>query len=236
MDVIIDFRQFPFGGPAEEFLFRFFKALEFLDQQQLETGAYPHAKMKRDVLMGISSAIPPGFGSNSDSAGFLYPLFDGQHKIVASRLISNCTEFGIIKTGIIQGFPFPYVRNGAFKAELFYNDVFFHLAMGYISKRDIVIVRHGDDRDFGFFNGDFDHDEILYHKNSDLASIPAWVFIKNGFAPQAQVFSSSPMSIIFWTRGNDGSIALRPAFFLSYDRIVSPSFLSSGFSNLLSGS
>jgi hypothetical protein len=53
--------------------------------------------MKRNVFMGIGSAIPSGFGGYPDGAGFLYPLLDGQHKIVASRLISNCTEFGIIR-------------------------------------------------------------------------------------------------------------------------------------------
>jgi hypothetical protein len=63
--------------------------------------------MKRDVFMSVGSAIPPCFGGYPDSASLLYPLLDGQHEIVASRLISNCTEFGIIKTGIIQGFPFP---------------------------------------------------------------------------------------------------------------------------------
>jgi hypothetical protein len=42
--------------------------------------------------------------------------------------------------------------------------------MGYIGKRDIIIVRYRDARYFGLFNGDFSHDEVLYHRKENCVS------------------------------------------------------------------
>ena len=39
------------------------------------------------------------------------PLFYGENKVVTSSRVFNCTEFGINKVGVKQGFPFPNIFN-----------------------------------------------------------------------------------------------------------------------------
>ena len=56
-------------------------------------------------------------------------MFYRENKVVTSSRIFNCTEFGIIKMGIKQSFPFPNILNGTFQTQPLDDDMFFHLAM-----------------------------------------------------------------------------------------------------------
>lgn len=45
----------------------------------------------------------------------------------------NCTEFGTIKTWIVQHFPFPDILKGAFQTKPSKNDMLLHLTTSHIS-------------------------------------------------------------------------------------------------------
>ena len=67
-----------------------------LHQQQLELGAYPHAKVVCYISVSISATITTCFGENTNGVSLFYPGLDRQNKVITARHISKCTEFGTI--------------------------------------------------------------------------------------------------------------------------------------------
>src|SRR5690554_1055634 len=103
MNGVIYFCQRSLQVPVEfvSVIFFLFQALKFFYQQQLEFGTYPHAKMKSNIFMGISSTIPTWLSENALGIRSLNPVFSRQNEAISPRLIFNYTEFGIIKIRII---------------------------------------------------------------------------------------------------------------------------------------
>ena len=106
MDTVIALRQFAFCAPAELCLFLLFQSLEFPNQINLEFGTDPRGKFKCNILMGVSTAIASCLGYDSDSVRFLHPLFCAQTIAIQAVLAFNYVEFGIIKIGVDQFFPY----------------------------------------------------------------------------------------------------------------------------------
>src|SRR5690554_7473269 len=102
MNGVIYFCQRSLQVPVQflSVIFFLFQALKFFYQQQLEFGTYPHAKMKSNIFMGISSAIPTWLSENAQGI-LAKPVFSRQNEAISPRLIFNYTEFGIIKIRII---------------------------------------------------------------------------------------------------------------------------------------
>jgi hypothetical protein len=57
---------------------------------------------ERNIFVSIRSAVTSCFCGNTNGGGASNPLFYREYKIVAACRIFNCTEFGIIKIGIIR--------------------------------------------------------------------------------------------------------------------------------------
>jgi hypothetical protein len=64
MDGVIDFAKHPLYVPfAEHWIgFRRFQPLELIDNVYFKLRTYPHGKLKGNVLVGESAAVPSGFG------------------------------------------------------------------------------------------------------------------------------------------------------------------------------
>lgn len=73
------------------------------------------------------------------------------------RGIFNCTEFGVIKIGIIEHFPFSEIFNGAFKAQPTENYMLLHLAASHVCQADIILLVVFYNCYFGILNCDLYH-------------------------------------------------------------------------------
>ena len=98
MDAVIDFRKIAFDVPAEELLLLLLQPFKFLDQIDLEFRADPHSEFKRDIFIGVCTAISPGTRLQSDGIGFFDPFLHAELIAVESCLTSNYGEFAIIKS------------------------------------------------------------------------------------------------------------------------------------------
>ena len=60
------------------------------------TRTNPHFELVGYVTMSISSSISTGFRHDSYSTSSLNPCLNRKHKVITTRRISNCIEFGTI--------------------------------------------------------------------------------------------------------------------------------------------
>ncbi len=108
--------------------------------------------MERYIFVSIRASISACFCCYSNGVGGFYPIFHGKDEIVAACCIFNCTEIGIIKIGIVQGFPFANILNSAFQAKPLNYDDFLHLAFRHIGKRNVIVLFLRYDCYFGSCN------------------------------------------------------------------------------------
>ena len=79
--------------------------LEFLDKVEFEVHRDPGSEFKRDILVSIGTAVPPGFCLDATGVRLSNPLSGGQNETVEACLSSNPIEFDGIKIRIIELFP-----------------------------------------------------------------------------------------------------------------------------------
>ena len=71
------------------------------------------------------------------------------NEIIIACLISNCTEFGIIKIRIIQQLPLTQIVYRILQTHPLKDNMFLHLAMRHVCQRDVVLLVYRKDS-YGF--------------------------------------------------------------------------------------
>ena len=109
------------------------------------------------IPMCICTTITTCLRTNTDGTGTFYPRFHRKHKIVTSCRIFNCTEFGTIKIGIIQHFPFAKILDSAFKTKPTEDNMLLQLASCHVCKADVVFFIVLDNANICILNSNFCH-------------------------------------------------------------------------------
>ena len=82
----------------------------------------PRAEFKRNVLVGVSSAVATYFRLQTDCVCALNEFFYTDFKTVQARLTFNCGEFAIIKIRAVDLFPNADVFKRVLVSELVSNE------------------------------------------------------------------------------------------------------------------
>ena len=154
---VVYLRQLALGRPAELRLLLGLQTLIFFDKQQLELWRNPHTEMVGYISVCVCAAITPGLRLYSDCVGTFYPCFHGKDKVITSRFIFNCTEFGTIKNGIIQYFLLAKVFDGALQTEPSEDDILLKLAACHVCKADVIFFVVFDKAGVRVLNGNLCH-------------------------------------------------------------------------------
>ena len=159
MKRIVCFRKYSLDIPMfkQWIVFGLSQTLILTHHIQLERRTKPHSKVKRYILVSISSSITTRFGNYTYCVGFLYPLFWRECKRVQTCLNFKGIEFGAFKSGIVKLFPNTKILNCGTIANPILNDVIRpfrifisgHICKGYIVF-PITLEHYGDFR--GFYN------------------------------------------------------------------------------------
>ena len=75
------------------------------DEVELEFDRHPGGELEGDVLVGVSAAVTARSGPDTDGAGGLCPLFDGEYEAVQPGLTSNPIEFDGIEIRAVELLP-----------------------------------------------------------------------------------------------------------------------------------
>ncbi len=155
--MIINFCQLTFGWPADLLLFSIFEPLEFFDDIYLKFRANPHCKLKCYIFVCIRPAIPTGFCVKTDGVGSLNKFSYTDFEAIQTGLISNCGEFAIIKSWIINLFPNTNIFKRIPVSQPVSNKKVSVLCFKHIGKADIVFFFYLDNAYFCFQNSYLSH-------------------------------------------------------------------------------
>jgi len=105
VNTLIDLREIAPDVPAGLFSFLILEALEFPDEIESEFHRDPGSEFKRDILVGIGTAIPSGFCLDTTSVCLPDPLSCCEDETVKPGLFSKPVEFDGIKNRVVELLP-----------------------------------------------------------------------------------------------------------------------------------
>ena len=157
VDAVVDLGEGALEVPTEleAVVFVVLEPLEFLDQVNLEFSTDPHAKFKRDVLVGISAAVASRRGPQADGAGFFHPLLDAEFVAVQARLAFNCGEFAVIKSRVVDAFPDAQKLHRVPISQPVRNEKVAVLGFQHVGQRQVIVFMRPHDGDLDAFDLDF---------------------------------------------------------------------------------
>ena len=150
------------------------------------------------IPMCICATVATSLRTNADCIGPFYPRFYRKHEIVASCRIFNCTEFGTIKIGVIQHFPFAKIFDSAFKTKPTEDNMLLQLTFCHVCKADVVFFIVLDNANICILNGNFCHCIVIDAMSFDHKSrynLRDYVFFNGLFAKMK--YNNSIIGIVF---------------------------------------